>query len=83
MPSALKQFLPFLDEKFPRLSRRYREWYLGRGYAPEKYRREISARIELLRKKYGLAARPAEPEPSDGAARQLILGLDAATPAGK
>ena len=27
MPSAQKQFLPFLDAKFPKLARRYREWF--------------------------------------------------------
>src|SRR5271169_5427159 len=58
MPSAQKQFLPFLDQKFPKLAKRYREWYTHNGYAPEAYRKEISARFEVLRKKYGLRSRP-------------------------
>ena len=41
MPSAQKQFLPFLDAKFPKLARRYREWFSREAYAPETYRQEI------------------------------------------
>jgi DNA repair photolyase len=78
MPSALKQFLPFLDKRFPKRARHYREWYSHNPYAPETYRKEIAARVAALRRKYGLgsrpmdAARPAEPE------KQLTLGLDVA-----
>ncbi len=38
MPSAREQFFPFLEKKFPRLVRQYREWYERAGYAPESYR---------------------------------------------
>jgi DNA repair photolyase len=78
MPSALKQFLPFLDKRFPKRAQRYREWFSRNPYAPESYRREIAARVAALRKKYGLgsrsmeAARPPEPE------KQLTLGLEVA-----
>jgi DNA repair photolyase len=58
MPSSLKEFLPFIDAKFPKLAKRYREWYKRSGYAPEEYRKEISARFEQLRRKYGLSSRP-------------------------
>ncbi len=54
MPCSRKEFFPFLDEKFPRLARRYREWYERAAYAPEAYRRELGARIAALRKQYGL-----------------------------
>jgi len=78
MPSAQKQFLPFLDAKFPKLARRYREWYSRAAYAPEAYRREISARVAALRRKYNLGARPVESaHPSEGG-KQLSLGLDVA-----
>ena len=76
MPSALKQFLPFLDQRFPKRAKRYREWYSRNPYAPETYRKEIAARVVALRRKYGLgsrpmeAARPAEPQ------KQLSLGLE-------
>jgi DNA repair photolyase len=58
MPSAQKQFMPFLDAKFPKLAKRYREWYSREAYAPESYRKEISERVAALRKKYGLGGRP-------------------------
>src|SRR5580704_10400818 len=58
MPSAQKQFMPFLDAKFPKLAKRYRDWYPREAYAPESYRKEISERVAALRKKYGLGGRP-------------------------
>src|ERR1700719_393553 len=53
MPSSRKQFFPFLAERFPRLARRYQDWYAREGYAPEAYRAEIAARIASLRQRYG------------------------------
>ena len=76
MPSAQKQFLPFLDAKFPKLARRYREWFSKSSYAPETYRREISARVAALRRKYNLGARPVQSTNPAEAARQLELGLE-------
>lgn len=58
MPSALKQFLPFIEGRFPKLGQRYREWYLRSAYAPESFRHEIAGRIERLRRRYGLGQRP-------------------------
>ena len=58
MPSSLKQFLPFLEEKFPKLVKRYGEWYGRYGNAPEDYRKEIAGRVERLRRKYNLGSRP-------------------------
>jgi len=79
MPSSQKQFLPFLDEKFPKLARRYREWFSHSTYAPEKYCKEISARVATLRKKYDLGVRPIDPGRPVEADRQLSLGLECAT----
>jgi len=62
MPTAQKSFYPFLEEKFPKLARDYRRWYAHAAYAPENYRREISARFAQLRKKYGLSSRPYAPD---------------------
>ncbi len=76
MPSAQKQFFPFLDAKFPKLARRYREWFSRSNYAPEAYRKEISARIAALRKKYDLGSRPADAAGSSEGSRQLSLGLE-------
>jgi len=77
MPSSLKQFMPFLEQKFPRLVRQYREWYTRHAYAPEAYRKEISTRFEELRRKYGLGSRPWAPvlTPQNP---QLALSLDGA-----
>lgn len=58
MPSALKQFIPFVQAKFPKLARQYREWYVNHGNAPQAYRREMAERVESLRKKYGFDTRP-------------------------
>ncbi len=76
MPSAQKQFLPFLDTKFPKLAGRYREWFAHAAYAPETYRREISARVAALRRKYGLGVRPLDPGRPVEEGRQLSLGLE-------
>lgn len=58
MPASWKSFAAFLDEKFPKLAARYRDWYRGYGDAPEEYRKQISARVEGLRQKYGFGSRP-------------------------
>jgi DNA repair photolyase len=58
MPAALKQFMPFVEAKFPKLAQRYKGWYVRHGNAPESYRREIAERVEKLRKRYGFDTRP-------------------------
>lgn len=73
MPSSWKTFFGFIKEKFPRLERRYLDWYRGYGEAPESYRKEIAARVERLRKKYGLGSRP---EPHLWRSPQMDLGLE-------
>lgn len=57
MPSAAKHFLPFIDAKFPRLAKRYREYYARAAYAPDAYRKEMTARADRVRRKYGLGNR--------------------------
>jgi DNA repair photolyase len=73
MPSALKEFLPFVEEKFPKLAQRYRDWYRRSGNAPESYKKEISARIAALRAKYGLGNRPETPNSREWRSPQLPL----------
>lgn len=58
MPASLKEFLPFLKEKFPKLAKRYGAWYGRYGNAPEDYRKEIAEQVQRLRSKYGLGSRP-------------------------
>ncbi|MGC1202187.1 MAG: radical SAM protein, partial [Candidatus Acidiferrales bacterium] len=76
MSSSLKHFLPFLDAKFPRLAKRYREWYGPGGSTPEAYRKEISERVKCLRKKYGLASRPEILSSKTAMSAQLGLALN-------
>ena len=74
MPSSLAVFLPFLENEFPKLAKRYRAWYTRNAYAPEEYRKQISARFATLRERYGLGNRPQEPNrPATGTVQ---LGLD-------
>jgi DNA repair photolyase len=68
MPTSWKSFMTFLEERFPRLAPRYRDWFRGYGNAPEEYRKEIAARVENLRRKYGIASRPYKPSEADGRA---------------
>ncbi|HZP34406.1 MAG TPA: radical SAM protein [Candidatus Acidoferrales bacterium] len=76
MPASRKQFFPFLEQKFPRLTRRYQEWYAKAGYAPESYRAEIAERFAHLRRKYGLETRPEPADPKCAPAEgQLSLAL--------
>jgi DNA repair photolyase len=78
MPSAAKEFLPLVEQRFPRLARQYRQWYGRYGYAPESYRREIAERVRQLRAKYQLAARPRSGASLAWQSPQLSLAL--ATP---
>ncbi|HEX4544873.1 MAG TPA: radical SAM protein [Candidatus Acidoferrum sp.] len=58
MPSAAKQFLPFLRQKFPRLAKQYEQWFSKKAYAPEEYRRKAAERVARIREKFGFASRP-------------------------
>jgi DNA repair photolyase len=75
MPASLKQFLPFLEAKFPKLVKRYGAWYGRYGNAPEDYRREIAGRVERLRQKYGWGARPDRTGAQAWHTPQLQLGF--------
>jgi DNA repair photolyase len=75
MPSSLKEFLPFLEEKFPEMVQRYRDWYLRQGNAPESYRKEILGVVERLRKKYDLSSRPQQVPGHTWRSPQLNLQL--------
>jgi DNA repair photolyase len=80
MPSAREQFFPFLEEKFPRLTRQYREWYERTGYAPESYRVEIRKRVAALRTKYSLAAGPPASTASQSKSSSQMILFPSASP---
>lgn len=75
MPASWKSFMRFLEAKFPKLARQYRDWFKGYGNAPESYRKEISERVERLRRKYGLGSRPKRPETHSWHSPQMQLTL--------
>jgi len=77
MPSSWKIFLAFLEAKFPRLARRYRDFYRGYGDAPEEYRKRIKELVDGLRRKYGLGSRQVPPSPNSWHSPQLALALGA------
>jgi DNA repair photolyase len=83
MPASAKQFLPFIEEKFPRLAKQYREWYTKNGYAPEDYRKKASERVARIRQKFGFASRPWEGERPSAPQAQLSLGWDAGAISGE
>ena len=74
MPSSAKQFLPFIREKFPRLTKQYEEWYAKQAYAPEKYRKMIAERVARLKQKYGFDSRPLRDTQRPTACAQMKLG---------
>ena len=77
MPASAKQFLPFIEEKFPRLAKQYRDWYTKNGYAPEAYRKKASERVARIRQKFGFLTRPWEGDRPSAPQAQLSLGWDA------
>ncbi|HVS88120.1 MAG TPA: radical SAM protein [Candidatus Acidoferrum sp.] len=78
MPSSAKQFLPFVREKFPRLAKQYEQWYSRNGYAPEEYRRKMSARVREIRQKHSFASRPGDEIKRTAPHSQMSLSWDAA-----
>ncbi|MHB8501263.1 MAG: SPL family radical SAM protein [Candidatus Acidiferrales bacterium] len=76
MPSSAKQFLPFIREKFPRLTKQYEEWYTKEAYAPEKYRKMIAERVARLKQKYGFDSRPQRDTQRTTPCAQMKLAWD-------
>ncbi len=54
MPSAMKQFLPFLEREFPPLVRRYQRLYARSAYLDGEYKERIGKRLSELRRRYNL-----------------------------
>jgi DNA repair photolyase len=78
MPSSAKEFLPFLRQKFPRLTKQYEQWFSTNAYAPEEYRRKASERVARIREKFGFASRPWVEAKRTIPCAQLPLTWDAA-----
>ncbi|HSP68445.1 MAG TPA: radical SAM protein [Bryobacteraceae bacterium] len=58
-PCAYQVFLPFLEERFPELVRKYRERYARAAYLRGSYPEMIEQRVEQVRTRHGLD-RPGE-----------------------
>jgi len=54
MPSAMKQFMPFLEREFPHLVKRYRKLYARSAYLRGEYPDTIARLMGQLRARYGL-----------------------------
>ncbi len=57
MPSAMRQFMPFLEREFPKLVKRYRKLYARSAYLNGEYKERMSKLVADLRVRHGLNAR--------------------------
>jgi DNA repair photolyase len=53
MPSAMKQFMPFLQKEFPKLLQRYRKLYANSAYLSGSCKKEITIRLAEARARHG------------------------------
>ena len=53
MPSAMKQFMPFLEREFPHLVERYRRLYTRSAYLRGEYQEQMVKLMSELRARYG------------------------------
>jgi DNA repair photolyase len=76
-PCAAQVFLPFLEEHFPHLVRRYRERFEKAAYLKGHYPEMIAERVERIRARHNLAPRrePEWPEPFAGDQLDLFPAL--------
>ncbi|HYM13319.1 MAG TPA: radical SAM protein [Bryobacterales bacterium] len=72
MPSAQKQFFPFLEAEFPALAPRYRARFAHNPYLRGEYARRIRERVARLRERHGLASAPREYTPEFASAGQQL-----------
>ena len=62
-PCARQVFLPFLEEKFPQLARRYRERFERSAYLRGRYPELIAERVARIRRRHSLDRPDPQPEP--------------------
>jgi DNA repair photolyase len=70
-PSAMSQFMPFLEREFPNLVKRYRQLYARSAYLNGEYKDRMAKLVAELRARYGLDGPREQPVPSHR--RQLAL----------
>jgi len=62
-PGAKEWFLDWIAREHPELEAGYRRFYGTSSYAPQGYRRQLSARVRPLLRRYGLDPREDEDQP--------------------
>ncbi len=62
-PCAREVFMPFLEERFPLLVRRYRERFERSAYLRGEYPKLIQERVTQICRRYGLDRKDPQPEP--------------------
>ena len=62
MPSAMRQFMPFLEREFPKLAARYRKLYARSAYLNSEYKEQMRKLVAEIRLRHGLARRDTEPK---------------------
>jgi DNA repair photolyase len=72
-PCSFQVFLPFLEQRFPGLARRYRERFSRSAFLRGDYPEMIRARVNAVRERHGLAARSFEYTAEGFADEQLSL----------
>ena len=72
-PCSRQVFLPFLDQHFPHLSRRYRERYEHNAYLRGHYPEMLKERVQKLAARYALNTRESNDQPEWPAGDQLPL----------
>lgn len=77
-PCARDVFLPFVDERFPALARRYRERFEKSAYLRGAYVETIARRVQLVRERHNLLRHAPAYNPLDFADDQMRLefGVD-------
>jgi len=73
MPSAQRQFFPFLEKEFPSLAAPYRSQYERHPYLRGRYAALIRQRVEQVRSSHRLAAAPEPYQPEQWLEPQLNL----------
>jgi len=63
-PSAMRQFMPFLQKEFPRLVKSYGKLYAHSAYLNGEYKSRMTKLLAELRPRYGLEGNQEEPPPA-------------------
>ena len=63
MPSAMRQFMPFLEREFPKLVKRYHKLYARSAYLNGEYKEQIAKLVADIRRRHGLDGKSRDSNP--------------------